>query len=64
MKFIWTGPVASVSLVIESEGRDVTLHPGGEVDLPETHPWVTAQIARKTLVPSPMGDATQKQVEA
>lgn len=48
MKFTYTGPPSSVTL---NSGQCVHLPPGGEVDMPETHPYTQTLTAMGYLKP-------------
>jgi hypothetical protein len=49
-----TAPVASVTLRLgDGSCRDVTLHPGARIDLPDGHAYVTRLLHRGLLTAAP-----------
>lgn len=48
-------PVASVTLrLADGTCRDVTLHPGAEIELPDGHAYVTRLLHRRLLTAVPV----------
>jgi len=53
-RYAQAAPVASVTLRLDgAPDRDVTFHPGGEIDLPEDHAYVRRLVARGLLTAVP-----------
>lgn len=60
-RYIYSGPVSSVSLRAGAEVLDVRLIPGEPVELPEEHEYTKTLLALKRLKPAP--PAAKKPVE-
>ena len=52
-QYVYGGPPSSVTL---PGGREVALHPGQAVLLPEENPWVRTNLAMGHLTPAPEQD--------
>ncbi len=51
MQYRYSGPFAALTLNTETGPRDVVLHPGASVDLPEGNAHVAALVAQGFLSP-------------
>ncbi|AOJ06382.1 hypothetical protein [Burkholderia mayonis] len=51
MKYLYSGPISGVSLQDGTEVREVMLHPGAQVELPEQHEYTQTLIALGHLRP-------------
>ncbi len=51
MKFLYKGPPSGVTLRDGEHAREVMLHTGKEVDLPEEHEYTRTLLALAHLVP-------------
>jgi hypothetical protein len=51
MKYLYTGPTSSVTLQQGEESKEVMLHTGAEVELPEQHEYTKTLLALGHLAP-------------
>lgn len=52
MKFRYSGPTSGVTLNVDGKPKEVMLHTGKDVELPETNEYVKTLVALCHLTPS------------
>ncbi|KVG24734.1 hypothetical protein WM34_29585 [Burkholderia ubonensis] len=57
MNYQYSGPTSGVTLQDGNDVREVMLHTGGEVDLPEQHEYTKTLLAMGYLKPAPAKQA-------
>ncbi len=63
MKYLYSGPTSGVTLQVDEEAKEIMLHTGKEIELPEQHEYTQTLLALGHLSPVPSAPKQGKSKE-